>query len=132
MIFASVMPLAWKAEPDARIAEMMKTEKAGSVEEVRAQVHECQLTEQNVFPASESFVATPRFRAPRDGCYPDRPQQAAELDQWQGSSSVCPLTKWPATAGHIASIGRQLIQRTTGPDSCMSLSKESFHWIVEP
>ena len=84
MIFASVMPLAWKAEPDARIAETMKTEKAGSVEEVRAQVHECQLTEQNVFPASvskaKSFVAMPRFRAPpRDRCYPDRPQQAAEL-----------------------------------------------------
>lgn len=63
MIFASVMPLAWKAEPDARIAEMMETEKAGAVEEVRAQVHECQLTEQNVFPASgskaKSFVAMP-------------------------------------------------------------------------
>ena len=88
MIFASVMPLAWKAEPDARIAEMMKTEKAGSVEEVRAQVHECQLTEQNVFPASESFVATPRFRAPRDGCYPDRPQQAAELDQRQEPQAI--------------------------------------------
>lgn len=68
MIFASVMPLAWKAEPDARIAETMKTEKAGSVEEVRALVQECQLTEQNVFPASgskaKSFVAMPRFRAP--------------------------------------------------------------------
>lgn len=68
MIFASVMPLAWKAEPDARIAEMMEAEKAGAVEEVRAQVQERQLTEQNVFPASgskaKSFVATPRFRAP--------------------------------------------------------------------
>ncbi|SOE36335.1 H-NS histone family protein [Delftia acidovorans] len=63
MIFASVMPLAWKAEPDARIAEMMETEKAGAVEEVRALVHECQLTEQNMFPAScskaKSFVAMP-------------------------------------------------------------------------
>ena len=68
MIFASVMPLAWKAEPDARIAETMKTEKAGALEEVRALVQERQLTEQNVFPASgskaKSFVATPRFRAP--------------------------------------------------------------------
>src|SRR5256885_3174670 len=67
MIFASVMPLAWKAEPDARIAEMMETEKAGALKEVRAQVQERQLTEQNVFPASgskaKSFVATPRFRA---------------------------------------------------------------------
>ena len=93
MIFASVMPLAWKAEPDARIAETMKTEKAGSVEEVRAQVHECQLTEQNVFPASvskaKSFVAMPRFRAPpRDRCYPDRPQQAAELDQRQEPQAI--------------------------------------------
>lgn len=71
MIFASVMPLAWKAEPDARIAETMKTEKAGSVEEVRAQVHECQLAEQNMFLDSgtkaKSFVATPRFRAPETG-----------------------------------------------------------------
>lgn len=68
MIFASVMPLAWKAEPDARIAEMMEAEKAGAVEEVRALVQERQLTEQNVFPASgskaKSFVATPRFRPP--------------------------------------------------------------------
>src|SRR5256885_7425412 len=40
MIFASVMPLAWKAEPDARIAEMMETEKAGALKEVRAQVQE--------------------------------------------------------------------------------------------
>lgn len=63
MIFASVMPLAWKAEPDARIAETMKTEKAGSVEEVRALIQDCQWTEQNVFPASgsnaKSFVAMP-------------------------------------------------------------------------
>ena len=63
MIFASVMPLAGKAEPDARIAEMMETEKAGSVEEVRALIQDCQLTEQNVFPASgskaKSFVAMP-------------------------------------------------------------------------
>lgn len=56
MIFASVMPLAWKAEPDARIAEMMETEKAGAVEEVRALIQDCQLTEQNVFPASGSKV----------------------------------------------------------------------------
>jgi len=56
---------------DARIAEMMETEKAGAVEEVRALVHECQLTEQNMFPASgskaKSFVAMPRFRAPETG-----------------------------------------------------------------
>ena len=68
MIFASVMPLAWKAEPDARIAETMETEKAGMVEAVRALIQDCQLTEQNVFPASgskaKSFVAMPRFRAP--------------------------------------------------------------------
>jgi len=31
MIFASVMPLAWKAEPDARTAEMMETEKSRCV-----------------------------------------------------------------------------------------------------
>ncbi|WP_233174920.1 hypothetical protein [Delftia sp. ASV31] len=65
---AALNPLQPKAEPDARIAEMMKTEKAGAVEEVRAQVHECQLTEQNMFPDSgtkaKSFVAMPRFRAP--------------------------------------------------------------------
>lgn len=65
---AALNPLQPKAEPDARIAEMMKTEKAGAVEEVRAQVHECQLTEQNMFPDSgtkaKSFVAMPRFRPP--------------------------------------------------------------------
>ncbi|WP_260263845.1 hypothetical protein [Delftia acidovorans] len=86
------MPLAWKTVPDARIAETMKTEKAGSVEEVRAQVHECQLAEQNMFLDSgtkaKSFVATPRFRAPRDGCSPDRPQQAAELDQRQERQAI--------------------------------------------
>ncbi len=92
MIFASVMPLAWKAEPDARIAEMMETEKAGAVKEVRALIQDCQLTEQNVFPASgskaKSLVAMPRFRAPRDRCYPDRPQQAAELDQRQERQAI--------------------------------------------
>ncbi|OWG18658.1 hypothetical protein KDK82_2137 [Delftia sp. K82] len=65
---AALNPLQPKAEPDARIAEMMETEKAGAVEEVRALIQDCQLTEQNVFPASgskaKSFVATPRFRAP--------------------------------------------------------------------
>jgi len=92
MIFAPVMPLAWKAEPDARIAEMMETEKAGAVKEVRALIQDCQLTEQNVFPASgskaKSLVAMPRFRAPRDRCYPDRPQQAAELDQRQERQAI--------------------------------------------
>jgi hypothetical protein len=91
---AALNPLQPKAEPDARIAEMMKTEKAGAVEEVRAQVHECQLTEQNMFPDSgtkaKSFVAMPRFCAPppRDRCYPDRLQQAAELDQRQERQAI--------------------------------------------
>lgn len=60
---AALNPLQPKAEPDARIAEMMETEKAGVVEEVRALIQDCQLTEQNVFPASgskaKSFVAMP-------------------------------------------------------------------------
>lgn len=69
-----------------------KQKKAGALEEVRALVQECQLTEQNAFPASgskaKSFVAMPRFRAPRDRCYPDRPQQAAELDQRQERQAI--------------------------------------------
>ena len=50
-------PLQQKAEPDGRIAEMMKTEKACAVAQVRALVQGCQLTEQDVFPA---LPAAPR------------------------------------------------------------------------
>lgn len=63
--------LQQKAELDARIAEVMKTEKAGAVAEVRALVQEYQLTEQDVFTASGSkakgSVGTPKFRDPETG-----------------------------------------------------------------
>src|SRR5256885_9721036 len=47
------LPISWKAEPDARIAEMMETEKAGALKEVRAQVQERQLTERSEEHTSE-------------------------------------------------------------------------------
>jgi DNA-binding protein H-NS len=63
--------LQQKAELDARIAEVMKTEKAGAVAEVRALIQQYQLTEQDVFPASGSkakgSVGTPKFRDPETG-----------------------------------------------------------------
>jgi DNA-binding protein H-NS len=63
--------LQQKAELDARIAEVMKTEKAGAVAEVRALVQEYQLTEQDVFPSSGSktkgSVGAPKFRDPESG-----------------------------------------------------------------
>lgn len=63
--------LQQKAELDARIAEVMKTEKAGAVAEVRALIQQYQLTEQDVFPASDSkakgSVGAPKFRDPETG-----------------------------------------------------------------
>ncbi|MGE8450862.1 MAG: H-NS family nucleoid-associated regulatory protein [Pseudomonadales bacterium] len=63
--------LQQKAELDARIAEVMKTEKAGAVAEVRALIQQYQLTEQDVFPASGSkakgSVGAPKFRDPETG-----------------------------------------------------------------
>lgn len=88
MIFASVMPLAWKAEPDARIAEMMETEKSRCVERGsrpssgmpvdRAERVPCQRLQGEELRGHAQIP-----RPPRDGCYPDLPQQAAELDQRQ-------------------------------------------------
>ncbi len=63
--------LQQKAELDARIAEVMKTEKAGAVAEVRTLVEQYQLTEHDVFPATsskaKSSVGTPKFRNPETG-----------------------------------------------------------------
>lgn len=63
--------LQQKAELDARIAEVMKTEKAGAAAEARALIQQYQLTEQDVFPASGSkakgSVGTPKFRDPETG-----------------------------------------------------------------
>ncbi|WP_047472362.1 H-NS histone family protein [Delftia sp. ZNC0008] len=63
--------LQQKAELDARIAEVMKTEKAGAVAEVRTLVQQYQLTELDVFPASGSKVkglaGAPKFRDPETG-----------------------------------------------------------------
>ena len=63
--------LQQKAELDARIAEVMKTERAGAVAEVRDLIRQYQLTEQDVFPASGSrtkgSVGTPKFRDPETG-----------------------------------------------------------------
>lgn len=63
--------LQQKAELDARIAEVMKTEKAGAVAEVRALIQQYQLTQQDVFPASgtktKGSVGEPKFRDPETG-----------------------------------------------------------------
>ncbi|WP_448677214.1 H-NS histone family protein [Delftia acidovorans] len=63
--------LQQKAELDARIAEVMKTEKAGAVAQARDLIHHYQLTEQDVFPASGSkakgSVGAPKFRNPETG-----------------------------------------------------------------
>ncbi|WP_199135446.1 H-NS family nucleoid-associated regulatory protein [Delftia sp. ASV31] len=63
--------LQQKAELDARIAEAMKTEKAGAVAEVRALIQQYELSEQDVFPASRSktkgSVGEPKFRDPETG-----------------------------------------------------------------
>ncbi|KEH09668.1 H-NS family nucleoid-associated regulatory protein [Delftia tsuruhatensis] len=63
--------LQQKAELDARIAEVMKTEKAGALAEVRALVQQYQLTEQDVFPArgvkSKGSTGEPKYRNPATG-----------------------------------------------------------------
>lgn len=63
--------LQQKAELDARIAEVMKTEKAGAVAEVRALVQQYQLTELDVFPTNRSrvkgTVGAPKFQDPETG-----------------------------------------------------------------
>lgn len=63
--------LQQKAELEARIAEMMKTEKAGAVAEVRTLVQQYQLTEQDVFPTRgakpKGSVGEPRYRDPATG-----------------------------------------------------------------
>ena len=63
--------LQQKAELDARIAEVMKTEKSGAMAEVRTLVQQYQLTEQDVFPASDfkskGPVGEPKFRDPATG-----------------------------------------------------------------
>lgn len=63
--------LQQKAELDARIAEVMKTEKAGAVAQIRTLVQQYQLTELDVFPASGSKVkgqaGAPKFQDPATG-----------------------------------------------------------------
>lgn len=63
--------LQQKAELDARIAEVMKTEKAGAVADIRALIQQYQLTEQDLFPASgtktKGSVGAPKFRDPETG-----------------------------------------------------------------
>lgn len=63
--------LQQKAELDARIAVVMKAERAGAAAEVRALVREYQLTEQDVFPAgggkARGSVGVPKFRDPESG-----------------------------------------------------------------
>lgn len=63
--------LQQKAELEARIAEVMKTEKAGAVADVRALIQQYQLTEQDLFPASgtktKGSVGAPKFRDPETG-----------------------------------------------------------------
>lgn len=63
--------LQQKAELDARIAEVMKTEKAGAVTEIRTLVQQYQLTEQDVFPTRgakpKGSVGEPKYRDPATG-----------------------------------------------------------------
>lgn len=62
--------LQQKAELDARIAEVMKTEKAGAVAEARTLVQQYQLTEQDVFPSRvkpKVSVGEPKYRDPATG-----------------------------------------------------------------
>ncbi|MFC4922847.1 MULTISPECIES: H-NS family nucleoid-associated regulatory protein [Delftia] len=63
--------LQQKAELEARIAEVMKTEKAGAVTEVRTLVQQYQLTEQDVFPTRgakpKGSVGEPKYRDPSTG-----------------------------------------------------------------
>ena len=63
--------LQQKAELEARIAEVMKTEKAGAVAEARALIQQYQLTQQDVFPTSgfkaKGSVGAPKFRDPETG-----------------------------------------------------------------
>ena len=63
--------LQQKAELDARIAEVMKTEKAGAVAEVRTLVQQYQLTELDVFPGrgpkAKGQAGAPKFRDPETG-----------------------------------------------------------------
>lgn len=63
--------LQQKAELDARIAEVMKTEKTGAVAQARALIQEYQLTERDLFPAagtkSAASVGAPKYRDPATG-----------------------------------------------------------------
>lgn len=63
--------LQQKAELDARIAEAMKTEKAGAIAQVRALMEDYRLTERDVFPTTATKirgpVGRPRFRDPQTG-----------------------------------------------------------------
>jgi len=63
--------LQQKAELEARIAEVMKTEKVAAMAEARTLVRQYQLTEQDVFPASGSKSkgpgGEPKYRDPATG-----------------------------------------------------------------
>lgn len=63
--------LQQKAELDARIAEVMKTEKTGAVAQARALIQEYQLTERDLFPATRTksavSVGAPKYRDPATG-----------------------------------------------------------------
>lgn len=65
--------LQQKAELEARIAEMLKTEKSGAVAKVRAIVEQYALTEADVFPSYRSTKAVnrvagvPKYRDPATG-----------------------------------------------------------------
>ncbi len=84
--------LQQKAELDARIAEVMKTEKAGAVAEVRTLVQQYQLTELDAFSCQwfqgEGPGGSAQVPRPGDWRHLDRPGQAPELDQRQGARAV--------------------------------------------
>lgn len=91
---AAPNPLQQKAKPDARIAEMMKTEK----KPVRWKRFAPWFRNASCPSRTCSLPAAPRRRAswpcpdstpsPRDGCSPARPRQAAELDQRQEPQAI--------------------------------------------
>lgn len=63
--------LQQKAELDARIAEVMKTEKTGAVAQARALIQEYQLTERDLFPTAgakpAANVGVPKYCDPATG-----------------------------------------------------------------
>jgi DNA-binding protein H-NS len=65
--------LQQKAELEAQIAEVLKTEKSGAVAKVRTLIEQYALTEADIFPSTKSakaanrVVGVPKYRDPATG-----------------------------------------------------------------